>query len=49
MHDQLKELKGTDAARAEAKEKLLVAQQYKLLDVSRPLIFLWGGTLIIPL
>jgi len=34
-------LKGTDLTKAEANEKGLKAEQYNVLDVARPLLFLW--------
>ena len=43
----LKEIKSEDRSKVsevlkvESKEKLLLANQYKILDVSRPLLFMW--------
>ena len=43
MQRRLNDLKTPEASKAEAREKILVAQQYKILDVSRPLLFMWGN------
>ena len=43
MSRRVKEVKGGEAAKTEAKEKSLVSHQFKLLDVSRPLLYLWGA------
>lgn len=40
MARRLKEVKSAAASSAEAKEKMMLAQQYKLLDVARPLLFI---------
>ena len=41
MSRRVKEVKGGEAAKTEAKS--LLAHQFKLLDVSRPLLYLWGA------
>jgi hypothetical protein len=43
MARRLKEVKGGEASKAKAKEKALVASQYKILDIAKPLLYLWGS------
>lgn len=40
MSRRVKEVKGGEAAKTEVKEKSVVAHQFKLLDVYRPLLYL---------
>ena len=40
---RLKEVRGGEASKAEAKEKALVASQFKILDIAKPLLYLWGS------
>ncbi|KZR98243.1 Uncharacterized protein APZ42_006432, partial [Daphnia magna] len=42
MSRRLKELKGGEGSKVEMKEKTLVSHQFRLLDVARPLLYLWG-------
>ena len=42
MARRLKEMKNAEATKAEAREKSLLADQYKILDIGRPLLFLWN-------
>ena len=43
MARRLKEVRGGEASKAEAKEKALVASQFKILDNAKPLLYLWGS------
>ena len=47
MARRLKEVRGGEASKAEAKEKALVASQFKILDIAKPLplpyLYLWGS------
>ena len=43
MARRLKEVRGGEATKAEAKEKSLVALQFKILDIAKPLLYLWGS------
>ena len=42
MARRLKEMRGGEASKAEAKEKALAASQYKILDIAKSLLYLWG-------
>lgn len=42
MARRLKELRGSESQHTEAKEKAFKDLQYKVLDVARPLLFLWS-------
>ncbi len=42
MARRLKEMKNAEATKAEAREKSLLADQYKILDIGRPHVFLWN-------
>ncbi|EFX74987.1 hypothetical protein DAPPUDRAFT_108340 [Daphnia pulex] len=41
MARRLKDLKSVEATKAESIEKSLLAEQYKILDIARPLLFVW--------
>jgi hypothetical protein len=43
MARRLKEVKGGEASKAKVKEKALVASQFKILDIAKPLLYLWGS------
>ncbi|XP_045023289.1 uncharacterized protein LOC116935744 isoform X2 [Daphnia magna] len=43
MARRLKEVRGGEASKAEAKEKALVASQFKILDIAKPMLYLWGS------
>jgi hypothetical protein len=43
MARRLKEMRGGEASKAEAKEKTLAASQYKILDIAKPPLYLWGS------
>ena len=43
MARRLKEVRGGEASKAETKEKALVASQFKILDIAKPLLYLWGS------
>ncbi|EFX61988.1 hypothetical protein DAPPUDRAFT_120679 [Daphnia pulex] len=45
MARRLKEVRGGEASKAEAKEKALAASQYKILDIAKPLLYLWGSAM----
>jgi hypothetical protein len=45
MARRLKEVRGGDASKAEAKEKSLSADQYKILGIAKPLLYVWCGRL----
>jgi hypothetical protein len=40
MARRLKEMRGGEASKAEAKEKTLAASQYKILDIAKPPLYL---------
>ena len=42
MARRLKEVRGEGASKAEAKEKALVVSQFKILDIAKPLLYVWG-------
>ncbi|EFX73658.1 hypothetical protein DAPPUDRAFT_252904 [Daphnia pulex] len=41
MARRLKDLKSVEATKVESIEKSLLAEQYKILDIARPLLFVW--------
>lgn len=43
MARSLKEVRGGEAGKAEVKEKALVASQFKILDIAKPMLYLWGS------
>ena len=43
MARRLREVKSVEASKAEAKEKSLVAAQFKILDIAKPLLYVWGS------
>ena len=43
MARRLKEVRGGEASKAEANEKALVASQFKILDIVKHLLYLWGS------
>ncbi|KZS10480.1 Uncharacterized protein APZ42_025044 [Daphnia magna] len=44
MARRLKEVRGGEASKAEDKEKALVASQFKILDITKPILYLWGSS-----
>ncbi|KAI9565167.1 hypothetical protein GHT06_008943 [Daphnia sinensis] len=45
MARRLKEVRGGEASKAEAKEKALAASQYKIFDIAKLLLYLWGSAM----
>lgn len=41
---RLRKVRGEEASKVEAREKALMASQFKILDIAKPLLYLWVST-----